>query len=151
MHVHLTPLRTEADAPQRPDDFESGSRAAAAGGITTYGNMSHQVAGGTLLAALDRDRELAQHLSVVDFVLHPVLHDPNPGALAEILDLPSLGYPSLKLFMVFEQFEQQAQSYLEAMANAARSGTLVLIHCEDHSIITNLQRRLIADGRGSRG
>ena len=149
MHVHLTPFRTEADAPQRPDDFASGSRAAAAGGITTFGNMSHQVPGDTLLAALSRDRELAESLSVVDFVLHPVLNDPNPRALAEILDLPSLGYPSLKLFMVFGQFEEQAPRYLEAMVNAARSGTLVLIHCEDLSIIKTAQRQLIADGRGS--
>lgn len=149
MHVHLTPLHTEAGAPQRPDDFDSGSRAAAAGGITTFGNMSHQLPGETLLPVLNRDRAVAEQFSVVDFVLHPVLNDPNPAALAEILDLPTLGHPSLKLFMVFEQFEEQAQRYLEAMANAARSGTLVLIHCEDHSIISTVQRQLLADGKGS--
>lgn len=149
MHVHLTPLRTEANAPKRPDDFVTGSRAAAAGGITTFGNMSHQLPGGGLLDALDRDRQLADTLSVVDFVLHPVLNDPNDRALAEILDLPSLGHPSLKLFMVFEQFEGQTDRYLQAMASAARSGTLVLIHCEDHSIISAVQRRLMADRRSS--
>ena len=149
MHVHLTPLRTDPGAPQRPDDFDSGSRAAATGGITTFGNMSHQLDGDSLMAALTRDREIAERLSVVDFVLHPVLNDPNPGALAEILDLPSLGHPSLKLFMVFEQFEELAQMYLQAMENAARSGTVVLIHCEDHSIIKAVQRRLLADNRSS--
>ena len=39
-HVHLTPPTRRADGWKWSDDFESGTRAAVAGGITTVGNMS---------------------------------------------------------------------------------------------------------------
>jgi len=146
MHVHFTPMDVGPDAPRRPDDFQNGTRAAAAGGVTTVGNMTHQRHGEALLAALERDRTEGERDSIVDFVLHPVLNDPSPEALAEILELPNRGYPSLKIFMVFENFEDRADAYLQAMANAAASGTLVLIHCEDLAMIETARRELSAAG-----
>lgn len=146
MHVHFTPMDVGPDFPRRPDDFQNGSRAAAAGGVTTIGNMTHQRHGEPLLAALERDRAEGEGASIVDFVLHPVLNDPSPDVLAEILELPARGHPSLKIFMVFEDFEQRAELYLDAMTNAASSGTLVLVHCEDRAMIRTVGRHLAAAG-----
>lgn len=146
MHVHFTPMDVAPDAPRRPDDFRIGSRAAAAGGVTTIGNMTHQRHGEALLLALERDQAEGERGSLVDFVLHPVLNDPSPSAIAEILELPARGHPSLKLFMVFEDFEQRAEQYLDAMSKAASSGTLVLIHCEDRAMIRAVGRQLAAAG-----
>ena len=39
-HVHLSPSVPVEEAPPWVDDFWSGTRAAAAGGITTVGNMT---------------------------------------------------------------------------------------------------------------
>lgn len=146
MHVHFTPMDVGPDAPRRPDDFQNGTRAAAAGGVTTIGNMTHQRHGEALLDALERDHAEGARKSLVDFVLHPVLNDPSPSAIAEILELPARGHPSLKMFMVFEEFEQQAEQYLDAMTNAASSGVLVLIHCEDRAMIRAVGRQLAAAG-----
>lgn len=145
MHVHLTPLE-DAPVPLRPDDFYIGSRAAANGGITTVGNMTHQKAGGGLLTALSETEDEASRLSVVDFVLHPVLREPSPLALADLRQLVPKGFGSLKVFMPFEAFEQRQSDYAEAFRIAAETGVLVLVHAEDGSMIRERQAELVRGG-----
>jgi dihydropyrimidinase len=96
MHVHLSVMEGYAFA----DDFESGSFAAAAGGVTTVGDMTWPATGESLLGAIDRVAEDEACRSIVDYVLHPVLHDPSPGRLEEIPRLAEHGHTSLKLYMV---------------------------------------------------
>lgn len=148
MHVHLTPVETEAGGVRWADDFASGSRAAAAGGITTIGNITFPRHGESLLGAIGRVASEAARDSIVDFVLHPVLLDPSPERLAEIPYLAELGHTSLKIFMIIGDFDARSREYLEAMRLAGRHGLLTLIHCEDACIIGVLTRRLVAAGRG---
>lgn len=150
MHVHFTPMPT-ADLPRRPDDFESGSLAAANGGVTTIGNMTHQRPGEGLVAALERDREVAEKASIVDFVLHPVLNEPSNLAIQDIARLGPSGFGTMKLFIVFPNFSQQLSAYREAMAEAAKHNLLVLVHCEDPEIIkSHLERLSLTEKLGSR-
>ena len=145
MHVHLTPMPSSA-LPLRPDGFESGSRAAANGGVTTIGNMTHQRSGEGLLQALRLDKSLAKKESIVDFVLHPVLNDPSDPAIAELCELASEGFGTVKVFMVFPNFRPQRERYAEAMRKASRAGLLVLIHCEDPDIIAERTASLVGEG-----
>ena len=72
-HVHLTdPIRGDPDW-HWSDDFESGTRAALAGGITTVGNMSFPPRDGTIADAIEQDDADARALAVTDYFLHPVL------------------------------------------------------------------------------
>ena len=135
MHVHLTqPEPPEPGVPGWADDFASGSRAAIAGGITTVGNMTFPWAGQSLREALDRDLAAAAD-AAVDYVLHPVLSDPSPAAVAEVPGLAADGHTSLKLFMVDPAFEEHADQALAAIAAAGRSGMLTLLHCEDGPLV----------------
>src|SRR4051794_11094147 len=72
-HVHLTPTEDMLKGPRWCDDFDSGSRAAAAGGITTIGNMTFPRGTETLFQAIEREAAEAQRDSIVDVILHPVL------------------------------------------------------------------------------
>jgi len=99
MHVHLSP--PEPGRPVWVDDFSSGSAAAIAGGVTTIGNMTFPAAGQSLRQALERDLSAARGSAGVDYVLHPVLFDPSPEALADLPALAFEGHMSLKLFMTF--------------------------------------------------
>jgi dihydropyrimidinase len=148
LHVHLTPL-PDPMAKRRPDDFQNGTRAAIRGGITTVGNMTHQVPGMGLLESLEVTRREASLNSMIDFVLHPVLNEPNDSALSDIRRLQTHGYPTLKLFMIFADFDRQFDKYLAAVAAAAESGVLVLMHCEDRSMILTEQDRLRALGEAT--
>jgi dihydropyrimidinase len=84
----------------------------------------------------------------VDYVLHPVLASPTPAALAELPELAQAGHTSLKLFMVAEEFESQADGMIEAVRLAGQHGMLTLIHCEDGALVRFAAERLLAAGRG---
>lgn len=147
-HVHLTPL-PGSGSNERPDDFFSGSRAAVMGGITTIGNMTHQERGSDLLSGLTSARSDAEHDCLIDFMLHPVLNDPSPAALADIGMLRRNGYTTLKLFMVFEGFDRHLNEFVEAIGAAAANDVLVLMHCEERAIITFAQNRLLSESRST--
>jgi len=149
VHVHFTPMAEPAPGDAvRPDDFESGTQAAAAGGITTVGSMAHQRVGESLRAAIDRELEAARGRTLVDLIVHPVLNDPSPETRAELADLAESGHTSMKVFLSFPGFEERADDYLEALREAGRRGILTLVHCEDGPMIRWLARRLVEEGRG---
>ena len=54
-HVHLTPPVTGPGVDSWADDFEVGTRAALAGGVTTVGNMSFARKGEQMIAGMERD------------------------------------------------------------------------------------------------
>ncbi len=149
MHVHLTPVEFLGGEVLRwVDDFTSGSRAAAAGGVTTIGNVSFPRPAERLLATVARVSEQATRESIVDFVLHPVLVEPSSANLSEIPKLAADGQPSLKIFMILGDFDARATDYLKALKLAGDNRMITLIHCEDACVINFLVEELIAAGRG---
>lgn len=149
LHVHLSsPVPGEPDVPAWADDFDSGTAAAAAGGITTIGNMTFPAPGGSLANALDRDLSAAREQARVDYLLHPVLAEPSRQALAELADLARAGHTSVKLFMVAPEFDARADEMVEAVEIAGRHGMLTLIHCEDGPLVRHAGARLVQAGRG---
>ncbi len=148
MHVHLTPVEIGGGVIQWADDFASGSAAAAAGGVTTIGNMTFPRPGERLRDVLERVRADAEGSSIVDVVLHPVLLDPSPEAIAEIPDLVRDGHSSIKIFMIAGDFDTRAGEYLRALQTAGQAGALTMFHCEDNCVISFLCEQLIADGKG---
>lgn len=149
MHVHLSDSEPpEPGEPAWVDDFGSGSAAAIAGGITTFGNMTFTGPGEPMHKALARDLALAQASATIDYVLHPVLFDPTPEAIAELPELAAAGHTTVKIFMVAEEFDASAAAMTDAVAAAGRLGMLTLIHCEDAALVSSASRQLIAQGRG---
>ena len=60
------------------DDYETGTIAAACGGVTCVVDFDLQQKGETLLEALERKKALAEGKVVVDYSLHSVVMDPRP-------------------------------------------------------------------------
>jgi dihydropyrimidinase len=149
MHVHLSPADLGDGPPMWVDDFASGSRAAAAGGVTTVGNMCFPAPGETLTEAMDRHERVALEQSIVDFVLHPVLLDASQPRLAEVRSLAAEGYASIKIFMVDAGFERHAPDFLDALELARELELMAMIHCEDGCLVSHAIKRLMTTGRGS--
>ena len=150
IHVHLSQAaKPEPGRELWVDDFSTGSQAAIAGGITTIGNMTFQWSGERLRDALERDLEAARRDAMVDYVLHPVLTEPTPGAVAEVAALAAQGHTSLKLFMSRDNFDAEIDMYLRAMRAAAETGLITLMHCEDGGLQRFLKARLAEEGRDS--
>ncbi len=147
MHVHLSEPVERPGEPGWVDDFASGSAAAIAGGVTTFGNMTFPADGDSLHQSLARD--LARGTAAVDYVLHPVMFGNMADALAEIPLLADEGHTSVKLFMSGPDFDLHADTMVEAVRIAGESGVLTLIHCEDSALVRFASQQLLASGRGS--
>ena len=134
-HVHLTqPVR---DSPEWnwSDDFESGTQAALAGGVTTVGNMSFPDYDGTMAESITSDDAVAQRLATTDYFFHPVLMRPTDENLACIEPLHRAGHTSIKFFLSFANFDRQVDRFLRAMQITAENGGIALVHCEDAAIM----------------
>jgi dihydropyrimidinase len=134
-HVHLTCADASDDEPGWVDDFESGSAAALAGGITTMGNMSFILPHETIADRLRRESEQAQRQAIADIFLHPAVLSPSPAIIAELGPAAAQGITSLKFFMCLPSFENFGGLFALAMRAAAEAGSITLIHCEDLATI----------------
>lgn len=143
-HVHLDGPATR-EVPGFVDDFLTGTRAAVHGGVTTVGQMSFSD-GPTLSEAYERDRERAAAQAIVDYVLHPGIYHLNSQAVAEIPGLAARGAGTLKLVSLALD-DGSAPQFGDALATAAQTGLLPMVHCEDGAIIEHATHVLERDGR----
>ncbi|MBC8132870.1 MAG: amidohydrolase family protein [Deltaproteobacteria bacterium] len=135
-HVHLTCSDASEDDPGWVDDFESGSAAALAGGITTMGNMSFVLPWETIAHRLALESEQASRQSIADVFLHPAVLSPHPSIIAELGPTAEAGVTSMKFFMCLPSFDSAGGQYQMAMRAAAAAGSITLIHCEDLATIS---------------
>ena len=148
-HVHLTPTRTPTTA-KGADDYTSASRAALAGGKTTISNFINLPATGTvdLRTTLNEATQLAKTQTIADVILHVTAGDPNQLSPTDVAMLYDRGF-TLKIFMVRPAFDQNAAGFVKLIRAAGAAGLLTMLHCEDASIITTTQERMMAEGRGA--
>ncbi|MCA9880194.1 MAG: dihydropyrimidinase [Thermomicrobiales bacterium] len=145
-HVHFSAY----DAPPEPawvDDFASGSRAAAAGGVTTVGHMSYPWYEQTLGETIARDRALAERDGIIDFAFHPVLTNPATQPISEIPELAEQGHTTLKYFMSLGEYLRDPAPYAHAMRLARAADVPVLIHCEDAALLQDAMAALVEQGK----
>lgn len=145
-HVHLSNV---GDTFIFVDDFESGSRAALAGGITTLGHMAVPNPDELPLAALARERAVIEANALADIFVHSTIVDPSDAAIAELEALVDAGQPSIKIFMPFGTFDAQFGSFLRLMERAAQLGIRIAIHCEDAHTLEYTVNALVAAGKES--
>lgn len=134
-HVHLTPAGSDPSSYRWVDDFDTGTAAALAGGVTTVGNMTHPGRGESMLDAIRRDEGLIMSRSRADVFLHPVLMEPSGAELAALGELRNQGHTSVKVFLSFRRFDRAVAGYLDAFRDTAQGGGVALVHCEDIAIM----------------
>jgi dihydropyrimidinase len=142
-HTHLD---AEMYGSRTADDFESGTVAAAAGGVTSIIDYAFQDQGGTLADAVARWRGKAEGRAVIDYGFHVAIHDPSPETIAEIPRIVERGVSSFKIFMM-SGFEERARDFMRAFRAAAQCGALLTIHAEDEHLIGYCTERLFAAGK----
>lgn len=128
------------------DDYDAGTRAAAAGGITTVINYVFQEPGGTLRGALDKAVDFARGQVHIDYSLHAVLTDNVSEAVEEFPALAEDGFTSVKVFAAVPGFQLGDAQILQVLEAAASSNILVNVHAEDGALVEHLTRRLESRG-----
>lgn len=134
-HVHLSPAELADGSYPWVDDFASGTRAAAAGGVTTVGNITFPRPGEQLAEACRRIGDDVAQQAVVDVLLHPVVAEESHLDPAGLAALRALGHTSIKVFATLGAFQTRRRDYYRFMAEAGRQGFLTLVHCEDEELI----------------
>lgn len=142
-HTHLD---AEMYNSRTADDFESGTTAASAGGVTSIIDYAFQDMGGTLAAAISKWRAKAEGRVVIDYGFHVAIHDPTPETIAEIPRIVESGVSSFKIFMM-AGFEVRARDFMRAFRAASEAGALLAIHAEDEHLIGYCTERLLAAGK----
>ena len=132
---------------RRPaDGFESGTRGAAAGGITTVCDFVYPLRDESLMTALDRVIDDASS-SYIDVALHMVVINLRDAFVAEVHDVVEAGCPSFKFYTSASDFVVNRGAYLRLLARVGEEGGLAMFHCEDPAIVDHCRMQLVSAGR----
>lgn len=145
-HVHFD--QTTADDTVMADNFETGTRAAAAGGNTTVMPFAMQLKGTSLRECVTEYHRLAEGNCYIDVSFHLIITDPTPQVLGQ--ELPALvkdGYTSFKVFMTYDDLILSDAEMLEVFDVARREKALVMVHAEGNDAIKHMARKLEEQGK----
>jgi dihydropyrimidinase len=144
-HTHI---KLDTGLFQTADNWEIGSKAAAAGGVTTVIDFANQIKGKPYSDALAaRCAEAAP--SIIDYTFHMVVLEPDrdPDKLQDDLrGILELGISSLKLFTTYRPNYYLDDAALLHLFKAMPSGLTAMVHCENDSLVSDATKRLVEAG-----
>src|SRR5437899_580897 len=143
VHTHLD---VDVGTVHTADDFESGTAAAACGGITTICDYAWQRRGQTIGEAIRTWQAKACDKAHIDYGFHVILSEVSDAHLAEIPSIVAAGYPSFKVFMINE-FGIGDHAFLRLLGAARTAGALVNVHAENGDMIDHVAREMVVAGR----
>jgi dihydropyrimidinase len=129
------------------DDFYSATVSAAFGGTTTVIPFAAQHRAQSLRQVVAEYHEAAGPKAVIDYAFHLIISDPSEQVLGQ--ELPALiqdGYTSFKVYMTYDLLRLNDRQMLDILALARREGAFVMVHAENHDMISWLADRLLANG-----
>lgn len=131
------------------DDFISGSKAAACGGVTTIVDFSLHRRGLSLERCLRDRRRAADGRVVVDYGLHAEVIDVHREILDEIPLLIRKGVTSFKLYMAYRRDGRMVDdgALYAVLKRVGESGGLVLVHAENGPLLEHLTDQLLGEGQ----
>lgn len=145
VHTHLAwPFQSTGTA----DDFVSGTRAAAAGGITSIINFTNPKKGQTLLDNLQEWKKKGES-SLIDYGFHSIISEYNDHVLEELPILADKeGVTSIKLFMAYKgELMVNDREMYKILKKAGEAGIITNVHAENGDIIDELIAESLAKGK----
>jgi dihydropyrimidinase len=143
-HVHM---RTERPASVYDDDWDTGTIAAAFGGVTTIVDQAQVEPGSALTDGVERRLAEAEGKPVIDYGLHVNLREANIERISEFAGLAARGMPSFKFYMTYDTYKVPDDVLFVGMQEVAQLGGLAIVHAENDLMITELTRQNDAAGR----
>jgi len=128
------------------DDFYSGTRAAACGGVTTVIDFVTPDNNESLIDALNKRNELAAPKVCIDYGLHMGLSEVNDRVLDEMKTVIDAGVPSFKVFMTYAS-RVTDEEFARTLTKAKEIDAIIMVHAEDHESLEALRAEFIAEGK----
>jgi dihydropyrimidinase len=129
------------------DDFFTATRSAACGGTTTVIPFAAQYRGMSLRQVVQDYHACAERKAAIDYAFHLIISDPTEQVTGQ--ELPALiraGYTSFKIYMTYDALKLDDRQILEVLSTARRERALVMVHAENHDVISWLSKKLLAAG-----
>ena len=129
------------------DDFETGTRAAASGGVTTIVDFAMQGPHDNLMAGVEARMKEAEGKVCVDYALHTGvtgfkrLKDPE----REFRRLLDFGIPTHKMFMIYERegWQSDDADLFQALLATKDMGSTICVHAESEKVMNLLIGRYL--------
>ena len=128
------------------DSFETGTRAAACGGTTTIVDYATQDKGMTLTEALDEWHRRADGTCTANYAFHMAIADWNDQAKADMQVMRDAGVMSFKTYFAYDHLRLDDAQTLEVLERIRDVDGVLCVHCENGTLVNEMQRRMIAAG-----
>lgn len=131
------------------DDFYTGTKAAALGGVTTIIDFTKQEKDEFISDANNKRLLEAKDKVCIDFGLHSHFTDLNKDSFDAIPDVINAGYSTFKLFMTYKKagFLIEDGELLETIRKTHESNGMVMVHAENDSICEYYTEKYINEGK----
>lgn len=139
VHVHLElPFCGTVSS----DDYDSGTRAAARGGVTTVIDFAIPYGSESLHDAVDHWMAKAAGKACVDYTFH-VCITAGKRHIVEMPEIVNRGLPTFKEFMIYarEGWQSDDAAIFGALEQCRRLGGMLLVHAESSAVLDELIER----------
>src|ERR1700744_3285731 len=129
------------------DDYDTGTRAAAAGGVTCLVDFAIQREPDTLQSALAEWSGRADGAAHVDYGFHMAITNASPPVLEDMAAMVEAGICSFKLFMAYKgELMARDDALMACMERARDLNALTMVHAENGDIVDLLVTRALRRG-----
>jgi dihydropyrimidinase len=145
-HTHI---QLDTGLYQTADNWEIGTKAAAAGGVTTVIDFANPIKGQPFKTALEARLAEARD-AIIDYNFHMVVLEPayeDADLRAELGAILDLGMNSIKLFTTYRPNYYMDDAALFRIFKAMPPGLIAMVHAENDAIVTDATQRLVKAGK----
>src|SRR4029453_18265612 len=139
VHVHLElPFCGTVSA----DDYRTGTRAGARGGVTTVIDFAIPSAGGSLSEAADTWMKKAEGKSLIDYTFHICITRYQEHK-DQIKGMGDRGFTTFKEFMIYESegWQSDDRALFGTLEKMREYGSMLLVHAESSRVLDELISR----------
>jgi dihydropyrimidinase len=139
VHVHLElPFMGAVSA----DDYRTGTRAGARGGVTTVIDFAIPYAGESLSDAADNWMKKAEGKALIDYTFHICVTRWEEHR-DQIQGMVERGFPTFKEFMIYESegWQSDDRAMFDTLEKMRQYGAMLLVHAESSRVLDELIAR----------
>jgi dihydropyrimidinase len=130
------------------DDYDTGTRAAAAGGTTCIVDFVIQQQPGGLRSSFEEWSERAEGAAHVDYGFHVAITSADEGTFADMAPMVDEGVCSFKVFLAYKgALMIDDDLFFRVLESTRDLGALTMVHCENGHAIDVLVERALAAGQ----
>ncbi|HEX4412244.1 MAG TPA: amidohydrolase family protein, partial [Lacipirellulaceae bacterium] len=143
VHIYLPFMGTFSK-----DDYDSGSRAALVGGTTTLIEMCCPSRAEEPMDGFNLWLSKAEGISACDFTFHMGVSRFDASTEEQLRQIVKRGIASFKIFLAYKgAFGIDDNELYQILRLAKELGVIVTAHCENAELVSELQKKLISEGK----